>query len=86
MRIVAIIPARGGSKRLPRKNIIEVAGKPLLSHVIDNRLKVQLFDEVVVSTEDKEIASIAISAGAFVHFRDLNLADDEASLDQVCGT
>ena len=44
----------------------------------------QLFDEVVVSTEDTEIASIAISAGAFVHFRDLNLADDEASLDQVC--
>lgn len=84
MRIVAVIPARGGSKRLPRKNIIEVAGKPLLSHVIEICLKAQLFDDVVVSTEDKEIASIAISAGANVHLRDLRLADDEASVDQVC--
>lgn len=84
MSVVAVIPARGGSKRLPRKNIIEIAGKPILSHVIENCLEAQLFDEVVVSTEDEKIASIAQSAGAIVHIRDLILADDEASVDQVC--
>ena len=84
MSVVAVIPARGGSKRLFRKNILEIAGKPSLSHVIENCLEAQLFDEVVVSTEDEEIASIAQSAGAIVYVRDMILADDEASVDQVC--
>ena len=74
---VAIIPARGGSKRIPRKNIKQFAGKPMIEHAIAAALESELFGHVVVSTDDEEIASIARQWGAEVPFmRPADLADD----------
>jgi len=69
MASVAIIPARGGSKRIPRKNIRPFFGKPILAYSIETALQSQLFDEVMVSTEDDEIADLACRFGAAVPFR-----------------
>lgn len=68
MSIVAIITARGGSKRIPRKNIKEFCGKPIICYSIDAALKSGLFDEVMVSTDDAEIAETAVKNGAQVPF------------------
>ncbi len=68
MKALAIITARGGSKRIPRKNIKEFVGKPILAYSIDAALKSGVFDEVMVSTEDEEIAAIAKRYGANVPF------------------
>lgn len=68
MSSVCVITARGGSKRIPRKNIKEFYGKPILSYSIEAALGSELFDEVMVSTDDKEIARIAIKYGAKVPF------------------
>ena len=65
---IAIIPARGGSKRIPRKNIIPFQGKPMLAYAINAAIKSELFDEIIVSTDDKEIAEIAEKHGAKVPF------------------
>lgn len=74
---LAIIPARGGSKRIPRKNIRPFAGKPMIRYAIDAARESGLFDHVVVSTDDEEIAAIAAEAGAEVPFvRPPELADD----------
>lgn len=74
---VAIIPARGGSKRIPRKNIKQFAGKPMIAHAIVAALESKLFGHVMVSTDDMEIAAIARSWGAEVPFiRPADLADD----------
>jgi len=73
---VAIIPARGGSKRIPRKNIKDFFGKPLIAYSIKTALKAKLFDRVIVSTDDDEISSIAKSYGAEVLKRPKELADD----------
>src|SRR5262245_47194206 len=81
---VAIIPARGGSKRLPRKNILPVDGRPLIAHTIDAALTSDCFDTVIVSTEDREIAAIAAAAGAEIHRRDERLASDTATMVDVC--
>ena len=59
MARIAIIPARGGSKRIPRKNIKLFLGKPIIAYSIEAALSTNLFDEVMVSTDDSEIASIA---------------------------
>lgn len=76
-KIVAIIPARGGSKRIPRKNIKEFHGKPLIAYSIETALKSKLFDEVIVSTDDKQIAKVATSYGASAPFiRPDELSDD----------
>ena len=76
-KCVAIIPARGGSKRIPRKNIKDFHGKPLIAYSIEVALKSGLFDEVIVSTDDDEIAKIAIKYGASVPFiRPKELSDD----------
>ena len=64
MKNVAIITARGGSKRIPRKNIKEFMGKPMLAYAIESALSSDIFDEVMVSTEDSEIADIALKYGA----------------------
>ena len=78
MNIVAIIPARGGSKGIPRKNIKELDGKPLIAYIIETALKVEELDRVIVSTEDEEIAEIAKKCGAEVPFiRPEELAKDE---------
>ncbi len=58
-KILAIIPARGGSKGVPKKNIIEIFGKPLIQHSIECALNSKYIDKVIVSTEDIEIAEIA---------------------------
>ncbi|NDW20664.1 pseudaminic acid cytidylyltransferase [Alteromonas hispanica] len=74
---IAIIPARGGSKRIPRKNIKPFCGKPMIAHAIDNALRSEHIQRVVVSTDDEEIANIAIEYGADVPFmRPAALADD----------
>jgi N-acylneuraminate cytidylyltransferase len=78
-KIVALIPARGGSKGVPRKNIRELAGKPLIAYAIQTALASSLIDRVVVSTEDEEIAEIARQWGAEVPFmRPTALAQDES--------
>ena len=68
MKNLAIIPARGGSKRIPRKNIKNFLGKPIIAYSIEIALKSGLFDEVMVSTDDTEIAKIAKKYGAKVPF------------------
>lgn len=65
---IAIIPARGGSKRIPRKNIRNFLGKPIIAYAIETLLKSNLFDEVMVSTDDVEIAEISKQYGANVPF------------------
>ena len=65
---LAIIPARGGSKRIPRKNIKDFLGLPIIAYSIKAVLETELFEEVIVSTDDPEIAEIASSFGAKVPF------------------
>lgn len=84
MKAIAIITARGGSKRIPRKNIKEFLGKPILCYSIEAALGSGLFEEVMVSTDDEEIASIARAAGAKVPFmRSEKTANDYATTDDV---
>jgi N-acylneuraminate cytidylyltransferase len=84
MRNLAIIPARGGSKRIPRKNIKPFLGKPIIAYSIEAALQTNLFAEVMVSTEDKEIASIAKQYGATIPFmRSKDTANDYATLADV---
>ncbi|MND33247.1 CMP-N,N'-diacetyllegionaminic acid synthase [compost metagenome] len=81
---IAIIPARGGSKRLPNKNILPLDGKPLIVWTIEAALDSQLFDMVLVSTDSQDIADISISAGAMVPFlRPVELASDTATTNDV---
>jgi CMP-N-acetylneuraminic acid synthetase len=82
-RAIAIIPARGGSKGIPRKNIRELAGKPLLWYMVRTALEAGCFAEVVVSTDHDEIAHIAEECGARVHRRPSHMADDHTTLDSV---
>ncbi|WP_452598282.1 pseudaminic acid cytidylyltransferase [Pontimicrobium sp. MEBiC01747] len=84
MANLAIIPARGGSKRIPRKNIKSFLGKPIIAYSIEAALQSNLFDEVMVSTDDEEIAAIAIKYGAKVPFlRSKDNANDYAVLADV---
>lgn len=76
---VCVIPARGGSKRIPRKNIKDFCGKPMLAYAIEVAKNSQLFSRIVVSTDDVEIANIAHRYGAEVLKRPESLADDYAT-------
>ncbi|MDZ5456533.1 acylneuraminate cytidylyltransferase family protein [Azohydromonas lata] len=79
-RLLAVIPARGGSKRLPRKNVLPLAGRPLIQWSIDAALASGVFDAVLVSTDDEEIAAAARAAGALVPWlRPADLASDTAT-------
>jgi pseudaminic acid cytidylyltransferase len=81
---VAIITARGGSKRIPRKNIRNFHGKPVIAYPIQAAIKSKLFDEVMVSTDDNEIAEIAIKYGAVVPFmRSPETSNDTAGTLEV---
>jgi pseudaminic acid cytidylyltransferase len=81
---LAVIPARGGSKRIPRKNIKPFHGKPMISYAISAAIASGVFDRVIVSTDDEEIAKIATKHGAEVPFvRPPELADDHAPTVQV---
>lgn len=83
-KVLAIIPARGGSKRLPRKNILSLQGKPLIAWSIDAGLQSQYIDRVMVSTDCNEIADIATQYGAEVPFmRPTDISGDSASTDSV---
>lgn len=83
-RTVAIVPARGGSKRIPRKNIKDFLGKPMIAYALDTLRDSGLFDDIVVSTDDDEIAEVSRRHGADVPFRrPAHLSDDEASTDAV---
>ena len=79
MKSLCMIPARGGSKRIPRKNIKDFCGKPVIAYSIETALASGLFDEVMVSTDDAEIAEIALKYGAKVPFmRSAEAASDTA--------
>jgi len=81
---IAIIPARGGSKRIPRKNIKNFHGKPLIAYSIEAALNSRVFDRVIVSTDDSEIAEVAKKYGAEVPFlRPKNISDDFATTMDV---
>lgn len=85
MRILGLIPARGGSKGVPRKNIKVLQGKPLIEYTIKTGLACPLISELIVSTDDKEIAEVSKSAGAQVPFlRPEHLAQDNSpTIDTV---
>lgn len=77
-KIISIIPARGGSKGLPRKNIKVLCGKPLIAYTIEAALKSKYIEKTYVSTEDKEIAEISRNFGAEIINRPLELAKDDS--------
>ena len=84
MKNLADIPARGGSKRIPRKNIRDFLGRPIIAWSIETAMNSGLFDTVMVSTEDPEIAAVATAHGAEVPFlRTPGIADDHAGLIDV---
>lgn len=81
---IAVIPARGGSKRIPRKNIRDFCGKPMIAWSIEAARNSELFDRIIVSTDDAEIAAVATEWGAEAPFvRPSNLADDFAGTAEV---
>lgn len=81
---IAVIPARGGSKRIPRKNIRPFCGKPIIAYSIATALQTKLFDQIVVSTDDEEIASVARDFGAATPFmRPKEIADDFTGTNAV---
>lgn len=83
MKILAVIPARGGSKGIPRKNVRLMAGKPLIAYSIENAIKCKYDIDVVVSTDNEEISRIATNYGVTVIERPLYLSTDEVTLDPV---
>lgn len=83
-RPLCVIPARGGSKRLPFKNGLPLAGRPMLEYTIAAARDSGVFDHVYVSTEDDRLAQIAGAAGADVHRRPLELSGDLVSATDVC--
>lgn len=84
MRVLGLIPARGGSKGVPRKNLADVGGRPLIAFPIETGLTAERIDRLIVSTDDEEIADVARSLGAEVPFlRPPELADDAAPMISV---
>ena len=84
MTSIAVIPARGGSKRIPRKNLKLFHGLPIIAYAIETAKKSGIFDEVIVSTDDEEIAEVALGFGATIPWlRSSNLADDNATTVSV---
>jgi len=77
--ILCVIPARGGSKRMPRKNLIPVLGRPLIVHTVEQALAAALVGRVVVSTDDSDIAEVTRATGAEVVERPKEISNDEAS-------
>jgi len=77
-RVIAVIPARGGSKGVPHKNIVPLGGKPLIVWSIETAQTVEVIDRAIVSTDDDEIAEVALEHGAEVYRRPARLATDSA--------
>ena len=84
MKLLCVIPARRGSKRLPLKNILPLAGIPMIAHTINAAINSDVFNEVIVSTEDQEIADISKKFGADCYIRSNELAGDLVSATDVC--
>ena len=80
---ICVIPARGGSKRVPKKNIKNFLGFPIIKYVIKNALKSNFFDKVIVSTDDKKIANLSQKFGAEIFKRSKKLADDNTGTNEV---
>lgn len=81
---LGVIPARGGSKGLPRKNILKLDGRPLIAFTIEAARQSEVFEKIVVSTDDQEIADVSLAYGAEVPFmRPANLSGDTVSSDEV---
>lgn len=83
MNIMAVIPARGGSKGIPKKNIRLLSGKPLIAYAINTALASKYISKVIVSTDSREIADVAASFGAEIVFRNESLSSDMVTLDPV---
>ena len=83
MTNICIIPARGGSKRIPKKNIKKFLGKPIINYVIDNVKKTKLFKKIIVSTDDKMIRNIIQNKGVIVHKRNKKLSKDNVTTKEV---
>lgn len=83
MNILIIIPARGGSKGIPRKNLRSLGGKPLIAYAVSTALVSDYHPDVVVSSDDDEILNIAKMLGAETHMREAGIANDTATLDPV---
>ena len=81
---VAIIPARGGSKRLPRKNVLPFNGRPIIEYTVEAALGSGCFERVVVSSDDEEILDVARKSGADVDRRTDELGSDTATVSDVC--
>jgi CMP-N-acetylneuraminic acid synthetase len=82
-KTICIIPARGGSKRVPRKNVLPLNGIPLIAYTIRAAKESSVFDKILVSTEDKEIAAIAVQEGVGVDDRPEHMAGDRVTKVQV---
>ena len=82
-KIVAIIPARGGSKRIPRKNIIDFCGKPMIAWTIEAAKQSKLFEDIIVSTDCQEIANVAIKYGALVPVLRKSASDDISPVSEA---
>ena len=81
---ICIIPARGGSKRIPRKNIKLFCGRPMIAYSIKSAIEANIFDHIIVSTDDDEIAEISIKYGASVPFiRPKKISDDFSTSTDV---
>jgi pseudaminic acid cytidylyltransferase len=83
-KIICIIPARGGSKRLPKKNIVQFHGKPIIAYSVEAAIQANLFDRIIVSTDDLKIAQCVKDFGAEIHLRPSELATDTAKVVDVC--
>ena len=84
MKNIAIIPARGGSKRVPKKNIRHFNGKAIIGHVIEKALTCKIFDKVIVSTDSTEVSEVAKKYGAEIPFmRPIEISDDKTSVIEV---
>jgi len=83
MKIIAVIPARGGSKSIPKKNIKNLQGQPLIAYTINEAKKSKYISSVFVSTDDNEIEKVALEYGAYVHRRTAEVSQDDSSSESV---
>ena len=83
MKATAVIPARGGSKGIPRKNLKDIGGKPLIAWTIESASKSQYVSEIIVSTDDQEIADVARQHGAEISWRIPELCGDDIPIQTV---
>jgi N-acylneuraminate cytidylyltransferase len=83
MKVIAVIPARGGSKRIPKKNIINFMGKPMINWTIQSAEKSMLFDRIIVSTDCSEIADVVKQCGVEVPFLRNDKSDDNSTVTEA---